>query len=242
MFLVAVPARLMSSRIESKLLIEINGKPIIIHTLDNVSKAVSRERIHVFCDTEILVDIVNEYGYNGYLVDDKCTNGTERISKGITKYNISCEYVMVVNGDQPCLDFKNILTLVNFCDNSVIDKKTMYTLHTTCEDTEEDISVAKIAMTPTGKWLYISRKNIPSGYGNTNTPVILCKHASLCMFHIDLIKAYCNMNNTPLQLSEDNEWLKLLENGYDIKSCEVEYHERDLNTMEDLKYIVQLIG
>lgn len=238
MFIVAVPARLKSSRIESKLLIEINDKPMIIHTLKSIEKAVPKESIHVFCDTEILRDTVEKYGYKGFLVLDKCENGTERISKGIKLHNIRCEYVMIVHGDQPCLDPENIRKLTEFWNLSEKDKDTMYTLHTQCDSDKEDLSIAKIAMTTEGKWLYISRRNIPSDFGSKEK--VLHKHASLCMFHIDLLDSYSRMKDTPLQLREENEWLKLLENGYNIKSVEVEHHERDLNTPEDLRHIIAI--
>lgn len=242
MFIVAVPARLKSNRVHSKMMIKMNRKPMIIHTLDNINKVVSKDEIYVFCDTELIRDTVEKYGYKGFLVPDECENGTERISKGLKNYGIKCEYVMIVHGDQPCLNSDNISKLVNFWEYSELDKNTMYTLHTTCDSSVEDMSIAKIAMTTGGRWLYISRKNIPSDFGvHSGEQRKLFKHASLCMFHIDLLQKYSQMKDTALQLREENEWLKLLENGYTIKSTEVEYHERDLNTQEDLRHIERLL-
>lgn len=241
-FIVAVPARLLSKRIQSKMLLEINGKPVIAHTLDRIHKVVPKEKIHVFCDTEIIQDIVKKYGYNAYLVPDSCENGTERISMGIVRNNIKCEHVLIVHGDQPCLHPENVSAVIDFWKASDKDKDTMYTLHTECDRTIEDTSIAKIAMTNGNKWLYISRSNVPSNYGSQEfggRP--LYKHVSLCMFHVDLLIKYSDMEDTPLQKLEENEWLKLLEHGYTIKSTWVKHNERDLNTRADLLHISRML-
>ena len=41
-------------------------------------------------------------------------------------------------------------------------------------------------------------------------------------------------------LSEDNEWLKLLENDYKIKSFYVKKINSELNTAQDLKYLSKI--
>jgi CMP-2-keto-3-deoxyoctulosonic acid synthetase len=44
------------------------------------------------------------------------------------------------------------------------------------------------------------------------------KHFGLCIFNKSLLKAYNTFEDGYLQLCEDNEWLKLLENNYNIVS------------------------
>ena len=53
-----------------------------------------------------------------------------------------------------------------------------------------------------------------------------------------MLEIYGKMNDTPLQLMEDCEQLKILENGYKIKSFPtVEYNEISLNTIEDYNFL-----
>lgn len=62
------------------------------------------------------------------------------------------------------------------------------------------------------------------------------------MFKESLLHAYSVLPDTPLQLSEENEWLKLLESDYDVRSVEVDFHERDLNTIGDLIHLTRLFN
>ena len=53
-----------------------------------------------------------------------------------------------------------------------------------------------------------------------------------------MLELYNNMNDTPLQIMEDCEQLKILEHGYNIKSFPtIEFNEISLNTEEDLYYL-----
>ena len=44
--------------------------------------------------------------------------------------------------------------------------------------------------------------------------------------------------NTPLQLSEDIEWLKIIEQGYKIVSSQVKNYEIGVNTLNDYDYLI----
>ena len=45
-------------------------------------------------------------------------------------------------------------------------------------------------------------------------------------------------SNTPYQLTEDIEWMKILEDGFRINSVLAENHEIGLDTPEDYNYLV----
>ena len=56
-----------------------------------------------------------------------------------------------------------------------------------------------------------------------------------------MLNKYSSLPDTPLQIMEDCEQLKILENGYKIKSYPtIEYNEISLNTEEDYKYFQTL--
>ena len=45
--------------------------------------------------------------------------------------------------------------------------------------------------------------------------------------------------NTPLQIEEDIEWLKILEQGYDIITSQVDDYEIGVNLQRDYKYLIK---
>ena len=54
---------------------------------------------------------------------------------------------------------------------------------------------------------------------------------------------YKDMADTELQMEEDCEQLKIIENGYTIKSYPtIEYNEISMNTPEDYNYLIDKLG
>ena len=54
-----IPARLASTRLEGKLLLPLNGKPLILHTLEQAKKARNIERVIVATDDEKILKVIN---------------------------------------------------------------------------------------------------------------------------------------------------------------------------------------
>ena len=86
--------------------------------------------------------------------------------------------------------------------------------------------------------MYCSRNVIPSNKNNDVVPDIdYYIHIGIFVFRA----SYLTDNyykNTRLQLIEDIEWMKIMEQGYKINSIEVEDSERGVDTLEDYNYLV----
>ena len=98
--------------------------------------------------------------------------------------------------------------------------------------------------------VFCSRNIIPISKtaGLDNTGVHYVKehqyygHIGVFVFDKDyLMKEYCR-ENTPLQLCEDIEWLKILEHGYKINSLLVDECEISVDTPQDYKYFIDKYG
>ena len=50
-----IPARFSSTRLEGKLLLSLNGKPLILHTLEQAKKARNVSRVIVATDSEEII-------------------------------------------------------------------------------------------------------------------------------------------------------------------------------------------
>jgi len=57
----------------------------------------------------------------------------------------------------------------------------------------------------------------------------------LVLLKREILLKYVKLKNTPLQLKEDNEWLKLIENDYKIYSYLNKFIKPEINTTVDLK-------
>ena len=86
---VAVPARLQSSRLPNKVLADIGGKPMIQRVLERCSEA-SRVAAVVLCtDSPHLQSLAKGWGFPVLMTAESCSSGSERIASGAGSSSVS---------------------------------------------------------------------------------------------------------------------------------------------------------
>ena len=229
---VFIPARYNSSRLPGKLMYKINNKTIIQLVYEQVLKCKNVSEIIVLTDNDIIYNHLISLNYNVKMTDENCINGTERICnylRSISKENIP-EFICNVQGDEPFIDptiidnlIKNKIDLVSTVHYKITNKLEL-----------DDKSIGKLVLNKNNEILYCSRNKIPYCKG------IECDyyaHIGLFIFNTNYLLNEYIKENTPLQLCEDIEWLKVIEQGHKIKSFEVYNFERGINTIEDYNYL-----
>ena len=98
---------------------------------------------------------------------------------------------------------------------------------------ENDKNIAKLVAEQNGDILYMSRKQIPSN--KLNNKFCLTHHGPVCV-KIKYLNKYKYLKNTPLQIAEDNEWLKFIEHGFKIRSRIVKKIAQEVNVKKDLNF------
>jgi 3-deoxy-D-manno-octulosonate cytidylyltransferase len=248
-FIVCIPARYKSTRLPGKPLMKINDKTIINHVYDKALELKKKYKIFdlvILTDDELIKKEVESFGGIGIIIKEDCLNGTDRIIHYLKKYyirnNITLNNKVIVNiqGDEPFIDPNNIIKAID----NYIDKKdniVCSTLHhkTRDIDTIKLKSRGKLVLDNENNIMYCSRNVIPSNKNNNIVPDIdYYIHIGIFIFDaIYLINHYYN-NNTRLQLIEDIEWMKIMEQGFKINSVEVEESERGVDTIEDYNYLI----
>ena len=112
MILGLIPSRLNSTRLKNKPLLEIDGLPIIVHTLKRAMLSKRLDKILVCTDSKKILDVVEKYGGNAILTSTKHKNGTERIAEVANKFN--AKLIIDIQGDEPLVDQKDIDKVVDF--------------------------------------------------------------------------------------------------------------------------------
>ena len=74
-----IPARMASSRLPNKPLLDINGKPLIQRVYENVKAAIQGDVVIAAGDKEI-VDAAEKFGAKAILTDPSLPSGTDRIA------------------------------------------------------------------------------------------------------------------------------------------------------------------
>jgi 3-deoxy-manno-octulosonate cytidylyltransferase (CMP-KDO synthetase) len=111
---IAVPARLESSRLPRKVLADIGGKAMLQRVLEQCALSKQASEVLLCTDSEELRDIAKGWGFNTVMTPASCSSGTDRIA--FAAPNIDADVIINVQGDQPFID-PNVIDAVatEFC-------------------------------------------------------------------------------------------------------------------------------
>lgn len=180
---------------------------------------------------------------NCEIINEYCLNGTDRIILYLKK-NKTLQKCTVVNvqGDEPFINHKNIqLAIDNYINcEKLKDKIVCSTLFYKTLNKKEILSKSrgKMVINLAGNIMYCSRNIIPTNKKNNIIPNHNYNiHVGIFVFNSDYLLNHYYNTNTPLQLAEDIEWMKIIEQGFKINAVEIKDHEIGVDTIEDYNYL-----
>lgn len=240
-----IPARYQSSRFPAKMLAVIAGKTLLQHTFENASQFDGLDDLVVATDHQRIFDHVKSFGGKVVMTSPSCPTGTDRLAEVMKLHPDYQQYQVVVNiqGDDPCLP-KDIVEAVieKLLSNPGVAMSTAVCPLTNAEQAK-DSSVVKCVIDRHGHALYFSRALIPASHNlDFNAKTTYYKHLGIYAYRTDFLLHYSELPATPLQLAEDLEQLKIMENGYRINVAIVQ--EQDIpgvNTPEDIAKVEPLL-
>jgi 3-deoxy-manno-octulosonate cytidylyltransferase (CMP-KDO synthetase) len=240
--LCCIPARLASTRLPNKPLLKINGKTIINLVYEQVLKVNYNLDVIVLTDCDEIKNEVESFGGNVAIITEDCLNGSERIITFLKNNNItSYEIILNVQGDEPFINPKDIEMAIENYFVKISPSLVCSTLYYETMDKEEvdSRSRGKLVLNKNSDIMYCSRNIIPATKKNMYNPKMVYRiHVGIFVFKYSyLINEYMK-ENTYLQLQEDIEWLKIIEQGYSINAVKIESAERGVDTIEDYNHLI----
>lgn len=227
-----IPARLESTRLPGKALKDICGLPAIVHTYKRSRMAKSLDEVYVTTDsTEIRDAVVNAGGR--VIMTGPHRNGSERNNEAAGK--IDCDVVINVQGDEILIDPDHIDAIVSPLLAPGSDVQ--FTMGVTPFEKTNSPSDFKVVLDLQGNLLYCSRSDIPYRLKDDGTPRSFLKAVFVVGFTKSSLQRFVSWDETPLELSEPNEFLRILEHGEKIRTVEVDNAHVSLDTAEDLETI-----
>ncbi len=227
---IIIPARVRSRRIPNKPLINITNKDfLLLRTFKKITKKFPKEDVFIATDSNKVISSMKKYTQNYLLINKNCLNGTERCSYALEKIKKKYKFCIIVSCDMPFLDDK----IFSFFKKKVKVLKNFdgITVHANITNPKLlfNKTVAKITLKKNKMIESISRSMIKKNNKKNFT------HHGIVLLRRKVLLDYKKMKNTPLQLKEDNEWLKLIENRYKIFSFLNRLLKPEINTESDLK-------
>lgn len=249
-----IPARLASTRLPNKLLLPINGKPLIFYTIEQAKKARGVSRVVVATDSEQILDAVRANGDEAILTDKNHQSGSDRIAE--VANSLPAESIVVnVQGDEPLISPNTIERAVE-----AILQNDLIQMTTTCEtihDAKDVLSadIVKVVSDACGFALYFSRSPVPfpreavKKYGTLETALreekkllaLFRKHTGLYVYRREFLLEYTKREQTDLEKTEMLEQLRALETGARIKVVEVAETSIGVDTLEDFERVKKIL-
>jgi 3-deoxy-manno-octulosonate cytidylyltransferase (CMP-KDO synthetase) len=237
-----IPCRYTSTRLPGKALLSIYGKSIIHRTYEQVCKSSYIDKVYIVCDGNEIYDHVNTFSKDAcIIISDDCLNGTDRICHALNMLDSNYDIIVNIQGDEPYINPVNIDYMIQkYIDNIKDNEMVCTTIHAIIKN-DDDIynrNIGKMILNGMDDIIYASRGMIPhTKTGERCIGYEYKAHIGAYVFRREFLEKYLSLENTPLQLAEDIEWLKIIEYGYKIKSYSVNFAEIGVNTQDDYDFL-----
>ncbi len=237
---ILIPARLESSRLDRKMLADLEGEPLIVRTWRQALKSRLAERVVVATDSHEIAAVLEAYGAEVVMTSPTASCGTERIAEAAR--HIEADVFLNLQGDEPLISPENIdLALEPFFSDTPPDCSTLVLpLQPDDRVQIEDPHQVKVVMDVEGFALYFSRSPIP--FRRNKVPsTTFYRHIGLYAFSADVLQKFAALPSSMLEEAESLEQLRLLENGFRIKCVRTLVDNPGVNTLEDLELVRSII-
>ena len=157
---IAVPARLESSRLPRKVLADIGGKAMLQRVLEQCALSKQATEVLLCTDSEELRDIAKGWGFNTVMTPASCSSGTDRIA--FAAPNIDADVIINVQGDQPFIDPNVIDAVANEFARRTPRPSVLTPIYKLRQEGIHNINTVKTLRRTNGDAVYFSRSAIPA--------------------------------------------------------------------------------
>jgi 3-deoxy-manno-octulosonate cytidylyltransferase (CMP-KDO synthetase) len=238
--LVLIPARMASTRLPGKPLLDIAGLPMIVHVLRR-AEAANIGRVAVATDAPEIAAAVKSHGGEAVMTSADHPSGSDRIFEALCKLDPSARAEIVINlqGDFPTILPDNIRDVLGPLGDPAVDIATLAAeIHSEEEDANPNV-VKMIGSRLSGhrlRALYFTRATAPWGDGPRY------HHVGLYAYRREALERFVGLPPSALELQEKLEQLRAIEAGMRIDVTVVDTVPRGVDTPADLETARQILA
>jgi 3-deoxy-manno-octulosonate cytidylyltransferase (CMP-KDO synthetase) len=222
-FTVVIPARMRSTRLPGKMLAEVAGKPLVAWAAERAKQS-GAARVVVATDHEDIARAVRALGIEACLTSEAHETGTDRLAEAVRALGLGADEIVVnVQGDEPLIDPALVRAVAETLEAH--DDASIATAAHPIEDAALlfDPNVVKVVLDRAGHALYFSRAPIPfarDAFARTRAALppgmAALRHIGLYAYRVRFLRAYAELEPTPLERLEALEQLRALAHGHRI--------------------------
>ncbi|MBF0278534.1 MAG: 3-deoxy-manno-octulosonate cytidylyltransferase [SAR324 cluster bacterium] len=260
--IIVIPARYGSERFPGKPLALIAGKSMLHRVCElalNAARSVNIEvEVLVATDDTRIMNHVEELGVEAVMTPEHCKTGSDRILSAISQLSDQPDYVVNLQGDAP-------LTPPHFVEAILKELHSNETAQWVTPVTQlswQELDLFRINKQSTpfsgttvildaqDQTIWFSKNILPAIRNelklreeSSDSPVF--RHIGIYGSTLKMLQTFATLKQSPYELLEGLEQLRLLENGFRIKAVKVHYGDHPamsgVDTPEDAKRAEELI-
>ena len=243
---VAVPARLESSRLPGKVLADIGGKPMLQRVLEGCGAAQAPAAVVLCTDSQELAEQARQWGFEALLTSPDCESGSERIAS-VADLLVARSgggdpgrtLIINVQGDQPFIDPALIDAMAAEFSRRSPTPEVLTPVYRMGAAKVHNPNVVKTLLAADGRALYFSRSALPHvrGVDPADWPAhtTYWGHVGIYGYRADVLQRWTALPHSPLEHTEKLEQLRLIEAGIGIGTFPVAGESLSVDTAEQLE-------
>ncbi|MBX9788086.1 MAG: 3-deoxy-manno-octulosonate cytidylyltransferase [Pirellulales bacterium] len=240
---IVIPARLASTRLPQKLLLDRTGKPLIQHTYEAACRALRPEGVTIATDHESIFAAVRAFGGEAVMTSPACASGTDRVAE-VARRMADVDVIVNVQGDEPELSGSSIDRVIELLEED--PAAVVSTLATPIRSREqlEDPACVKVVFDGGGRALYFSRSPIPHARQwddalLASDPPSFYQHVGMYAYRRDFLMRLATLPPCLLEKIECLEQLRVLDAGFAIRVAVIDAATRGIDTPHDYQAFVE---
>ena len=240
---IVIPARLESTRLPRKLLLNETGKSLLQHTYEAASTSRLADQVIVAVDDQKLVDVVQSFGGQVQMTDPHHQSGTDRVAE-VARSLSAYDVIVNVQGDEPDLPGKAIDQAIEILDTH--PEADVATLATPIRNREtlNDPSCVKVVFAADGRAMYFSRSPIPCARHWKDRlldtdPANFYQHVGIYAYRQSFLQRISSLERTGIEKIESLEQLRFLYWGASIFVGVIDHPVLGIDTPEDYAAFVK---
>tara|TARA_X000000950_G_scaffold274425_1_gene359524 strand:+ start:634 stop:1353 length:720 start_codon:yes stop_codon:yes gene_type:complete len=229
-----IPARLNSKRFPKKILTPLNGKPMVVNTVERSLMAKNLDRVILAIDSEETKKALIDFDFDIVMTSKDHTSGTDRIAEVVQDIE-EANIIINIQGDEPMIDPKIIDSLINKLEISSVEFATIISKNLSASDILNP-NVVKAFINEREEIIEFKRNIFDFQIGGAY------RHIGLYGYTRDTLMKFTNLPPSEDELSEKLEQLRAINNGIKIHALIEDYDSISIDTKQDLEILVGLLN
>ena len=229
-----IPARLESSRFPKKILADLNGKPLVAHTVENAMKAKKLDKILLAIDSEETQSALEKYNFDIIMTSKDHVSGTDRVAEVIDRIS-EARIIINIQADEPLIDPKIIDSLVDSFKDNNVQMSTAVSTRLTVSDLLNP-NIVKALIDQDKNAIEFKRNIFDVEIGG------VYRHIGIYGFTRLALSQFVSLSPSSRELDTSLEQIRALDNHIPIRAVICDYDSCSVDIIEDLKKVSKIIS